>query len=413
MLIHLIRCLKGYVVVRVYGYAPERFLNLCSNNGILIWDIRNRGTCYEMKMSIRGFRNIRPYARKTKTKIMIREKHGLPFFIFRNRKRKTFFAGMLLCMALLYVMSLFIWDIRIEGCIQYTPELLTDFLEDNGVRHGMKKKEVNAENIQFLLRNQYPDITWASVSVEGTRLLVKIQEDTVATEEEKEGFETPCDLVSPEDGVITEMIVRQGTPQCRIGDTVQKGDILVSGRLEIRNVSKEVVRYEYVRADADVYIEYEEAYHVVVERTFERRIYTGEKKKGVFLKVLSKELKLSQSPEAFLLYDTVTVQNQLKLLDNFYLPVFWGSICFREYELKEDVYSEEETEKLLRKRKEQDFGDLEKKGVQITENNVKIQIGKTQGTLSGTLLLRKRAKDTALTEQPEDPVLEENTKQDG
>ena len=152
---------------------------------------------------------------------------------------------------------------------------------------------------------------------------------------------------------------------------------------------------------------------MVMERTFERRIYTGEKKKGVFLKVLSKELKLSQSPEAFLLYDTVTVQNQLKLLDNFYLPVFWGSICFREYELKEDVYSEEETEKLLRKRKEQDFGDLEKKGVQITENNVKIQIGKNQGTLSGTLLLRKRAEDTALTEQPENPVLEENTKQDG
>ena len=79
------------MVVRVYGYAPERFLNLCSNNGILIWDIRNRGTCYEMKMSIRGFRNIRPYARKTKTKIMIREKHGLPFFYLQEQKEEDIF----------------------------------------------------------------------------------------------------------------------------------------------------------------------------------------------------------------------------------------------------------------------------------------------------------------------------------
>ena len=122
--------MRGYVLVKLLGYAPERFLNLCSNHNILVWDIEKQGACYIMKMSIRGFRRIRPLARKTTTKIMILEKHGLPFFIFNNRKRKAFFAGMFMCAGLLYVMSLFIWDIRVEGSVRYTPDLILKFLED-------------------------------------------------------------------------------------------------------------------------------------------------------------------------------------------------------------------------------------------------------------------------------------------
>ena len=78
MLIQMIRLLQGYVTLRVSGYAPERFLNLCSLANILVWDIENCGADYEMKMTVRGFRQIRPYVRKTKTKIMIIQKHGLP-----------------------------------------------------------------------------------------------------------------------------------------------------------------------------------------------------------------------------------------------------------------------------------------------------------------------------------------------
>lgn len=55
MLIQMIRLLQGYVTLRVSGYAPERFLNLCSLANILVWDIENCGADYEMKMTVRGF----------------------------------------------------------------------------------------------------------------------------------------------------------------------------------------------------------------------------------------------------------------------------------------------------------------------------------------------------------------------
>ncbi len=414
MLINIIRYLRGYVVIRVCGYSPERFLNLCSGNHILIWDIVNRNTCYEMKMSIRGFRKIRPFVRKTKTKIMIVEKHGLPFFIFRSRKRKAFFAGMVLCAGLLYGMSLFIWDIQIEGCVQYTDDLLMDFLADNGIVHGMRKSQVNGEDIQFLLRNGYPKITWASVSIDGTRLVVRIKENTVTGDEDirKEEEEAPKDLLSPASGTIRSMIVRQGTPLKEVGDTVEEGEVLVRGRLEILNDSKEVAKYEYCPSDADIQVEYVLPYETKMDMAYDRREYSGRVKRAFFLKILSGRLSFSQNPKDFAVYDTVTAQHQIRLLDNFYIPVYFGEIRYREYEMVPDVYSEEEMERLLRERMNLDFEDLEKKGVQILENNVKIQIDESRGTASGTLLVQEKAKDTAPTEILSDPIPPEEEEND-
>ena len=42
------RYLQGYLKIRVWGYSPERFMNLCSNRGILLWDITRREADYLM-----------------------------------------------------------------------------------------------------------------------------------------------------------------------------------------------------------------------------------------------------------------------------------------------------------------------------------------------------------------------------
>jgi len=405
--------MRGYVLVKLLGYAPERFLNLCSNHNILVWDIEKQGACYIMKMSIGGFRRIRPLARKTKTKIMILEKHGLPFFIFNNRKRKAFFAGMFMCAGLLYVMSLFIWDIRVEGSVRYTPDLILKFLEDNQITHGMKKSDVNGEDIQFLLRSEYSGISWASVSIEGTRLLIQIKESILTdqtdlpNDDEEDTENKGMDLIAPSDGKITHMIVRKGTPLKETGDLVKKGEVLVSGRLEIMNDYKEVQRYAYCIADADILIEYERRYSSERNRSYKKHVYTGEKKRGLFLKIGSHDVFLKPSAEDYKNYDRKTNISQLLLFDNFYLPVYWGYVDYNEYEAVPALYTEEEMKSLLEAKIREDLSDLEKKGVQIIENSVKIHIDKSRGMASGHLLVREKATELKSTEIMPDPVLPE------
>ena len=121
---------NGYVRVRIYGEQTERFLNLCRAHEIRISDLRRES---ELSLTgclqIRDFFRLAPIHRKTKVKIHILEKHGLPFFFYRSKKRKAFFLGLLLCAGLLLFLSGRLWEIDVEGNVRNsTPEIL-DFLE--------------------------------------------------------------------------------------------------------------------------------------------------------------------------------------------------------------------------------------------------------------------------------------------
>ena len=96
MFVLLMRYLKGYLRICVTSTSPERFLNLCRNRGILLWGLSPHGRDYEMYISIRGFRKLKPVLKKTKTKVTIEERFGLPFFFHKYRKRKMFFCGAVL-----------------------------------------------------------------------------------------------------------------------------------------------------------------------------------------------------------------------------------------------------------------------------------------------------------------------------
>lgn len=39
----ILQFLKGYVRMKIWGVSPERFLNLCSNKNLLLWDICKEG----------------------------------------------------------------------------------------------------------------------------------------------------------------------------------------------------------------------------------------------------------------------------------------------------------------------------------------------------------------------------------
>lgn len=39
MFLSVVKYISGYLKVQVTGYAPERFLNLCSNHNILMWEL--------------------------------------------------------------------------------------------------------------------------------------------------------------------------------------------------------------------------------------------------------------------------------------------------------------------------------------------------------------------------------------
>lgn len=88
-----------------------------------------------------------------------------------------FLLGVLLCSAFLILMSQFIWAMEFDGNRMITEEELKRYLEDEGIRYGTPRHFFSAETLEKGLREAFEEITWASVSLQGTKLVVKIQED--------------------------------------------------------------------------------------------------------------------------------------------------------------------------------------------------------------------------------------------
>ena len=65
----------GYLKLSVEGYYIERFINICKNNKITIWNLkRNKEIELYLNVRISEFKKICEIAKKTKCKIKIKNK---------------------------------------------------------------------------------------------------------------------------------------------------------------------------------------------------------------------------------------------------------------------------------------------------------------------------------------------------
>ena len=87
------RLWNGYLRIRLTGFSPERFLNLCMANQIAVWDLRCVDGEYQFLMTVRDFRRVKHLVRKAQVHLKILGRYGLPFFLYRNRRRKLYGAG--------------------------------------------------------------------------------------------------------------------------------------------------------------------------------------------------------------------------------------------------------------------------------------------------------------------------------
>ena len=381
----LTRYLKGYVRIRISGSSPERFLNLCSFHKIHIRGLRSVGGCYEMELYLDDFRRIRPYARKTHTKVSILQKSGLPFFLYRHRNRRVFAAGIVLCILCIKLYSVFIWDIHFEGNEKWTDDALIRSLEEMEVKPGMLKSKLDCFEISESLRKQYQDIVWVSASVDGTRLKIQIKENEDPLFEVRESEEGAADLIASADGTITEIVTRSGVPVVHKGDAVKKGDLLVSGRIEVMNDSGEVSGYEYVKADADVRANTELKYSDSMDTVYEEKAYQKKRRYRVFLDLWGSRISLGTLRHSFPHSEYFRETFPVTLGENFRLPLSFGIETEQCYEIRKKRYEKEEIRSRLSSRFKQFCSELEEKGIQILGNSVKIQLDKNSAAASGTV----------------------------
>ena len=394
-MIGIIRYLNGYVRIRVSGYSPERFMNLCTNRGIILWGMNGFDGYYEMYIGLSDFFKIKDIVRKTKTKAVVLERFGLPFFMHDLLRRKVFAAGTFLCILFLILMSRFVWSMEFHGNEMITDDELYDFLEANGVTYAMPKSALKLKELEFSVRETFPVITWASAELEGSKLILELKENDLPTEDERarelSDWEEGADLCATSSGIVYSILTRAGIPQVKAGDTVNKGDVLISGLVPVTNDDGTVREWLKVAADGDVIIESDEPVEIVQKLQYTYKNYTGRIKNYSFLSVAGYTLRLPPKTAGFIKYDEVAQEKRLQLFGQIDLPVFYGEIQCREYLPVEAVYDEESAKKLLEKSFLKIIGGLEQKGVHIIQKNVKRVRKADSLAVKGSLTVHKEA----------------------
>lgn len=397
MAANFFRTVQGYLRIRVTGYAVERFLNACGYRGILLWGITPLEDACEMNIRIADFRKLKPVIKKTGTRVVILNRIGLPFFFYRYRHRKSFFFGAAACAVLIFLLSGLIWDIEIRGNLTYTDETILEFLASKDIQNGMLKTQIDCERIAKDIRKEYVDVIWVSASVQGAKLKIQVKENTDASGMEtdlevKKEEKVPMDLVADRDCVITEIVPRTGMIQVRPGDTVKEGEVLVSGLIPVQDDAKEIIGYQYQKADADIRGKAILPYEDVLENTYSRKEYFYEerphqmrRRQAYYLRVGRFQLAFGNLQKKEENQELHTSEYQICLGKSLKLPIYLGTRTVIPYTAHPETYEKEEIQERLSADFKRYLRELEKKGVEIIENNVKIYTGSKTSAARGEL----------------------------
>ena len=388
MLLKIYQYIRGYVRIRITGHRTERFINACNYRKIKIWDLSACEGSYEMNLWVKDFKKLRHISHKTATKITIVKKYGLPFYLFDHRKRKLFFAGIFTAAILLSIMSGYIWDIEILGTHTRTEEVIRTFLKEKNVNTGMRRSDIDCDRIVKDIRKGFDDIIWVSASIEGTRLIIQMKENEDAKTDIYPNSDAGTDLVSDRTGTIVRIITRKGIPLVQEGASVNPGDILVSGQIPILNDAKEITGYEPCHSDADIFIKTQITYENTLSRKYVKK--TSVKFPRLFY-LYFRIGKYRLSPffiwSPYEHYSKNTKESRLKLLDHFYLPAYIGVVGLTPYKPVMKNYTDQQLQDKLNRYFLRYCEDLDKKGVEIIQNDVKIDTGSKAGAISGTLTI--------------------------
>jgi len=311
------------------------------------------------------------------------------------------------------MLSVYIWNIHVEGNTYYSTQRILSYLETQDIHHGIRKNYLDCAAIAAGLRQEFPKITWVSAKIEGTQLILEIKEndatDTVDTQKndnESITAETPCDIIAPKDGTIIKIFTRSGRPLVKEEMECKKGEILISGKIDIMNDALEVVRKEYVHADADIYIETAYAYFDEFPMNYKERIYLDEVKTSRFFKVLNYYIDLGKNEYPYEYYDQYRQEQEVHLTENFILPVSYGTVTTLPYIIKNQTYTKEQAEEKANKNLFAFLKKLSQKGVEIQKKSVKINTTANFCKTTGKVyVIEKTGRETPV--QEEEPPAEE------
>lgn len=379
--------LNNLLEICIYGDNIERFLNLCIFHNIKLYNIRIAEECKcFVDIDVKDFFSLKKIKKKSKVKIKINHKKGLIFGLKKHTNRKIALIMPFLCLFLLWGSSQLLWGVRMEGNLAITDDLLEEFLKEQGIYYGMPLKKIPIGELKTNLRAKYDEITWVSIYLKGAYLQVSLKERDTTNYDTTSNTVTK-NLTASTGGTVESVLIRQGTAMVKPGDEVEKGDILIEGKVEIPAEDGTIKEIRLCKAEGDVCLVYHYPIEEIITLEQVEKKYTGKTYQRYLITYKDKMWEIPFFQVPFVKYDCVTVPVNLKLFQIFSVPIRLYRVTYQDYVQVKQKMVPETAAKLLEEKLNKIIASLEEKGVQIIEKDVKIDTSGVSWVIGGQFLV--------------------------
>ena len=152
---------------------------------------------------------------------------GLGGALFSCRKRY----GAMLALAAVFALFLFlnslVWDVRVEGCESGRESEILAELDSAGLSVGKSWRSIDKGEIEAKVLSSSDTVSWLNVNRRGTVAYVKVIDKVINDlPEQPSGF---ANVVAERDCIIEQITVKRGVAMVKAGESVRKGQLLISG----------------------------------------------------------------------------------------------------------------------------------------------------------------------------------------
>lgn len=186
-----------------------------------------RGNIFYAQTAARNERRIASLAAETGVQFTVTARSGLRPRLHPYRKRWGLLCGLLCGIAFLYWCNATLRSVVIYGNTRISDAEILSALDSLGVGRGVPFRELPYTYLEQRMRLLIHDIEWITLRQEGGRLIVDLTEEREAPALTDD--RAPTNIIAAVPAQITKMDIRGGHAVRAVGDTVQAGDLLITG----------------------------------------------------------------------------------------------------------------------------------------------------------------------------------------
>lgn len=221
------KSLQGMLTVEITSADPEGFLQVLNEKGIALYNIVFLDILtVRCDILRKDYPAVNALGRIYGNSVKLQKRIGVFWQFGSIKKRPVLSFGLTALLLLALFLPTRVLFFSVEGNVTLPDRQILEAAENCGIRFGASRRAIRSEKMKNALIAALPQLQWAGINTSGCHAIISVREEN--GEKEQEPASVITKMVAVRDGVITACTVTKGNAVCTVGQSVQKGQQLIS-----------------------------------------------------------------------------------------------------------------------------------------------------------------------------------------